>query len=173
MGYLPIQPSPWNHGQKLLHGPMAPWAHGPMVPVVVVEVEVVVGAAEVVVLTILAAWKWKTFRTGEHPKIPTKHINLCGFKCLSFDRPSARGRAGWGLLFPNPHLNIKTYGQTRPHQRPAPSHPNMSGNCPDSEGPRFKDDRGCLQLKGCTCCEKCGAHIYIYYIILHIYIYII
>jgi hypothetical protein len=45
-----------------------------MVPVVVVEVEVVVGAAEVVVLTILAAWKWKTFRTGEHPKIPREHI---------------------------------------------------------------------------------------------------
>ena len=66
------------------------------------------------------------------------------------------------VFFPDPHLNIKTYGQTRPHQRPAPSHPNMSGNCPDSEGPRFKDDRSCLRLKGCTCCEKCGAHIYIY-----------
>ena len=66
------------------------------------------------------------------------------------------------VFFPDPHLNIKTYGQTRPHQRPAPSHPNMSGNCPDSEGPRFKDDRGCLRLKGCTCCEKSGAHIYIY-----------
>jgi len=58
---------------------IASWPHGPMVPVVVVEVEVVVGAAEVVVLTILAAWKWKTFRTGEHPKIPREHINLCGF----------------------------------------------------------------------------------------------
>lgn len=70
MGHLPIQP-PEIMAKNCF---MAPWPHGPMVPVVVVEVEVVVGAAEVVVLTILAAWKWKTFRTGEHPKIPREHI---------------------------------------------------------------------------------------------------